>query len=96
MSLCEEDNKGLSNYLYMLLTGQFFHGLAGTVLYTIGPSFIDGSVSAKQSPTYLGNSKSTTLKDKSRMSHISDILFNLRLCTDVGIMYIMVNIAYCS
>jgi len=44
----------LSRYLGMLLFGQGLHGLAGTVLYSIAPAFIDGSVSAKSSPAYLG------------------------------------------
>ena len=52
--MCSSDNNGLSDYLYMLLFGQGLHGLAGTALYTIAPAYIDGSVSAKQSPTYLG------------------------------------------
>lgn len=56
LSTCTTADKGLSDYLYMLLMGQAFHGLAGTVLYTIGPTYIDGSVSSKQSPTYLGRS----------------------------------------
>ena len=38
----------------MLLFGQSLHGFAGTVLYSIAPSYLDGSVSSAQSPTYLG------------------------------------------
>ena len=51
---CSTEDKGLSSYLYMLLFGQALHGFAGTVLYSIAPSYLDGSVSSAQSPTYLG------------------------------------------
>lgn len=60
-SVCVAEGSSLSNYLYVFLMGQGFHGLAGTALYAIGPAYIDGSVSSKQSPTYLGKSRSSQL-----------------------------------
>ena len=61
----------------MFLFGQALHGAAGAVLYTIGPAFIDGSVSAKNSPAYLGSylviHRSTRVLDysSSQISHKS-------------------------
>ena len=38
----------------MFLFAQTLHGVAGVLLYTLAPAYIDGSVSDKQSPIYMG------------------------------------------
>lgn len=53
-SLCESEDRSLSSYLFMFLFGQSLHGVSGTLLYTIAPPFIDGSVSNRASPLYIG------------------------------------------
>ncbi|KAK3598165.1 hypothetical protein CHS0354_008840 [Potamilus streckersoni] len=50
---CYRDS-ALQAYLYVLILGQFLHGLGGTTLYTVGVSYIDDSVPAESSALYIG------------------------------------------
>ncbi|KAL3892416.1 hypothetical protein ACJMK2_004626 [Sinanodonta woodiana] len=50
---CYRDST-LQAYLYVLILGQFLHGLGGTTLYTVGVSYIDDSVPAESSALYIG------------------------------------------
>ena len=34
--------------------GQILHGLGGTILYTVGTSWLDENVSTKMAPVFLG------------------------------------------
>ena len=52
--LCGVKDRKLSSYLYMFLFAQTLHGVAGVLLYTLAPAYLDGSVSDKQSPIYMG------------------------------------------
>ncbi|CAH1774950.1 unnamed protein product [Owenia fusiformis] len=51
---CSKENDVLQNYLYVLMLGQFLHGIAGTTLYSIGVVVIDENVKTKLSPLYIG------------------------------------------
>ncbi|KAL5014579.1 hypothetical protein ScPMuIL_008849 [Solemya velum] len=50
---CNADSR-LQSYLPVFIVGQLLHGVGGTILYTIGVTFIDDSVSSNNSPFYIG------------------------------------------
>ncbi|XP_071804429.1 solute carrier organic anion transporter family member 4A1-like [Asterias amurensis] len=54
---CDEDGggtSGLSNYFYVFVLAQIFHGLGALPLYTLGVTLLDESVTTKQTGLYLG------------------------------------------
>ncbi|XP_038052227.1 solute carrier organic anion transporter family member 4A1-like [Patiria miniata] len=53
---CSEDTGGessLSNYFYVFLVAQVFHGVGALPLYTLGVTLLDESVTTKQTGLYL-------------------------------------------
>ena len=51
---CDGDDKNLSNYFWVFVIGQIFHGIGGTSLFTVAVSLIDDSVMPKELPFKLG------------------------------------------
>ncbi|KAL4218075.1 spermatogenesis [Mactra antiquata] len=49
---CTED--GLSDYLGVLMFAMILHGIGGCIMYAIGASVLDDSVSANKSPLFMG------------------------------------------
>ena len=47
-------DSGLSVYLYLLMFGNFLCGFSGSMILTVGVSFIDDSLPATTSPLYIG------------------------------------------
>ncbi len=53
-TVCTDESTNLPNYLYLLMLGQFLHGIGGTTLYSLGFVFIDENVKSTDSPLYQG------------------------------------------
>ncbi len=54
---CDENGSGtsgLSNYFYVFVLAQIFHGLGALPLYTLGVTLLDESVTTKRTGLYLG------------------------------------------
>lgn len=51
---CEEEPSKIQRYLYILMLGQFLHGVGGSTLYSLGVVYIDANVKSQDSPLYQG------------------------------------------
>ncbi|CAL8326376.1 unnamed protein product [Merluccius merluccius] len=49
-----KESKGLSNYRFVFMLGQFLHGVGATPLYTLGVTFLDENVKSSYAPVYIG------------------------------------------
>ncbi|KAJ3586703.1 hypothetical protein NHX12_013099 [Muraenolepis orangiensis] len=48
------ESRGLSNYRFVFMLGQFLHGVGATPLYTLGVTFLDENVKSSSAPVYIG------------------------------------------
>lgn len=51
---CSNISPSLSNYLYVFLLGQLFHGIGASPLYTLGVTYLDENVKQTASGLYVG------------------------------------------
>uniref|UniRef100_A0A3B4ZC64 Solute carrier organic anion transporter family member n=1 Tax=Stegastes partitus TaxID=144197 RepID=A0A3B4ZC64_9TELE len=50
----DEEGGGLSSYRFVLMLGQFLHGVGATPLYTLGVTYLDENVNSNYAPVYIG------------------------------------------
>ncbi|XP_062316371.1 solute carrier organic anion transporter family member 4A1 isoform X2 [Osmerus eperlanus] len=48
------EGRGLSDYRYVFMLGQFLHGVGATPLYTLGVTYLDENVKSSYAPVYIG------------------------------------------
>ncbi|XP_034028011.1 solute carrier organic anion transporter family member 4A1 [Thalassophryne amazonica] len=54
-SLCHNhQSRGLPNYRFVFMLGQFLHGVGATPLYTLGVTYLDENVMSNYAPVYIG------------------------------------------
>ena len=56
---CDVNNSpaSLSGYKYVFILGQLLHGAGATPLYTLGVTYLDENLKAKNTPVYVGKVK---------------------------------------